>query len=299
MDRLRAMATFVVVAEATGFAAGARRLGLSPSAVTREVATLEASLGARLLHRTTRSVRLTEAGARYLVDCRRILADVAAAASSAAGTHGEIDGRLGVTAPALFGRLHVAPIIEAFVGQNPRVRVEALYLDRVVNLLEEGYDVAVRIGALPDSTLRAVRVGAVRRVVCAAPAYLERAGVPATPAALANHDAIAFAPDGQAAPWSFPGMGRRGPIMPRVRLVANTADTAVAAAVAGLGVTRVLSYQVEAEVEAGRLRVVLAEAEPPPLPIHVVHQEGASPATRVRAFVDLAVRQLGHRTASL
>ena len=294
MDRLDAMRVFVAVAEAGGFAPAARELRLSPPAVTRAVAALEDRIGARLLHRTTRIVRLTEAGARYLADTRRILAELEEAEATAAGAHAEPRGQIAVTAPLLFGKMHVAPVVLGFLGRFPEVSARTLFVDRVVDLMDEGLDVAVRIAVLPDSTLSAVRVGQVRRVVCAAPEYLARRGTPATPRDLEGLDCIGFQSGAAPAPWVFPartGEGRET-VRPPMRLLVNNADVAVAAALAGHGVTRVLSYQVAEEVRAGRLAVVLADHEPPPIPVHLVHLEGRRAAARVRVFVDFAAERL-------
>lgn len=292
MDRFEAMRVFAAVAELQGFAPAARRLRLSAPAVTRAVATLEDRLGARLLHRTTRVVRLTEAGMRYLADCKRILAEVEEAEAAAAGSHAEPRGQLVITAPLMFGRLHVAPIVLDFLKRHPDVVARTLYLDRVVDLVEEGIDAAVRIGPLPDSSLTAIRVGSMRRIVCASPAYLRARGIPRSPADLAGHDAIVFS--GVALPrgWSFEVDGRRQAASPRVRLEVNSAEAAIDAAAAGQGVTRVLYYQAARALRAGRLRVILDGFEPPPSPVHVVHVEGRRVAARVRAFVDFAVRRL-------
>jgi DNA-binding transcriptional LysR family regulator len=292
MDRLDTMRIFTAVADERGFAPAARRLRLSPPAVTRAVAALEDRIGARLLHRTTRVVRLTEAGARFLADCKRILAEVDEAEAAAAGSHAEPRGQLVVTAPLMFGRLHVAPIVLDFLKRHPRVSVRTLFLDRVTDLVEEGIDVAIRIGALPDSALTATRVGWMRRVVCASPRYLRARGTPRVPADLADHDAIAFGGIAPFRDWSFGPDGSQQIVTPQVRLEVNSAEVAVAAAVAGHGITRVLFYQAARELRAGKLRIVLAEFEPPPAPIHVVHAEGRRAAARVRAFVDFAAARL-------
>jgi DNA-binding transcriptional LysR family regulator len=292
MDRLDSMRIFVAVAETGGFATAARRLVLSPPAVTRAVAAVEDRVGARLLHRTTRIVRLTEAGARFLEDCRRILAEVEEAEAAAAGLHAEPRGQVSITAPVLFGRLHVAPILFDVGIRHPLMVVRSFFIDRVVNLAEEGYDIAVRIAELPDSGLSAVRVGTVRRVVCASPAYLAAHGMPQTPADLADHDAIPFGQGVAARDWVFRRGDRTETVTPRARLIVNQADVAVAAAVAGHGLTRVLSYQMATDHRAGRLRTVLEEFEPPPIPIHVVHQEGRRATARVRALVDLVAAGL-------
>lgn len=291
MDRLATMRVFIAVAEGAGFAAAARRLGMSPPAVTRAVSALEDRIGTRLLHRTTRSVRLSEAGIRYLADCKRILGEIEEAEASAAGAHAEPRGQIAVTAPIMFGRMHVAPILLDFLARYPQVTARTILVDRVVDLMDEGLDVAVRIADLPDSSLSAVRVGQVRRVVCASPDYLAARGLPQTPADLAQHDAIIFA-QAASAEWSFPTAMGAVTVRPPTQFIVNTADVAIAAALAGRGLTRVLSYQIAPALQAGQLAIVLAEFEPPPLPIHIVHREGRRAAARVRAFVDFAVDRL-------
>jgi len=292
MDRLDAMRVFVAVAERAGFAAAARGLGLSAPAATRAIAQLEQRVGTRLIHRTTRRLRLTEAGQRYLADCKRILGEIEEADASAAGAHAEPRGPLGITAPAMFGRLYVAPVVIAFAERHPLVAARLFLADRLVDLIDEGFDVAVRIAHLADASLTAVRVGTMRRVICAAPTYLAQHGTPRTPADLQRFDAIAFAPIGPAQEWSFRAGQRTTTIRPPARLVANTAEVAVAAAVAGRGLTSVLSYQVAAELRALRLKVVLEDYELPAVPVQVVHHEGRRASARVRAFVDMAVERL-------
>jgi DNA-binding transcriptional LysR family regulator len=289
MDRLDAMAAFVAAVDEGSLAAAARRLGRSPAAVTRAVALLERRTGTRLLHRTTRVMRLTEAGERYVATCRRILADLAEAELLAAGERQAPRGLLTVTAPALFGFLHVRPLVDAFLEAYPEVQVRLLLLDRIVNLIEEGMDLAVRIGPLPDSSLIAVTVGALRRVVCASPDYLARKGTPRAPADLAAHDCIAFTQEspGETA-WRF----TTGSVRVRPRLVTNSAEAAVASASEGHGITRVLSYQVERELAAGRLVLLLPEFEPPPPPVHLVYPEARLSVAKARAFVDLVVPRL-------
>lgn len=298
MDRIETMKVFVAVVEARGFAPAARHLGLSPPAVTRAVGALEARLGVRLLRRTTRSLGLTEAGERFHADCQRILADLADAEAAAGGAQREPQGQLSVTAPAMFGRLHVAPLLLDFMTAQPRVRVRSHFVDRVVHLLDEGFDVAVRIAQLPDSGLSALRVGSLRRVLVAAPSYLEAHGAPLEPAALVEHAGIGFTTaSGAVSPWTFRVPGRRGEgdtvrIQPRWRMLANTSETAVAAAVAGLGLTRALAYQVAPDVREGRLRILLAECEPTPVPVQLVHADGRQPSAKLRAFIDFAAERL-------
>lgn len=286
------MRLFVAVADAEGFAPAARKLGVSAPAATRAVASLEQRLGTKLLHRTTRLVRLTDAGRRYLLDCRRILGEIDEAEASATGAHGAAAGPLGVTAPAMFGRIYVAPILLDYARRHPAVTPRLFLADRLVDLIDEGYDVAVRIAHLQDSTLTAIRVGQMRRVVCASPGYLAAQGEPRAPGALAKMDAIAFAPIGPAREWSFRSGSRLVTIRPSVRFVANTAEVAVAAAVAGQGLTSVLMYQAAAALKAGKLKIVLADYELPPVPVQVVHREGRRANARVRGFVDLAVERL-------
>ena len=289
MDRLEAMRAFVAVATSGGFASAARQLGLSPPAVTRAVAALETRIGARLLHRTTRVVRLTDAGERFLADCRRIIAEVEDAEAAAAGSHRDLRGRIGVTASAMFGRLHVTPIALDFLRLHPGVELRTLFVDRVVSLLEEGLDVAVRIGHLPDSSLTAVRVGSVRRVVCASPAYLAARGTPQTPGELTAHDTVAFAGLTPGREWSF-AAGAAVSLAPR--FTTNLPDVAIASVRAGHGLATLLSYMVASELERGQLVAVLTAWEPPPLPVHVVYGAGRRASARVRAFVDHAVAGL-------
>ncbi|QCO19608.1 LysR family transcriptional regulator (plasmid) [Azospirillum brasilense] len=289
MDRLQAMRIFVKVAEAESFAEAARHLRLSAPAATRAVAALEELIGARLFVRTTRSVKVTEAGARYLEDCRRILSDITEAEAAAGGIYATPTGTLAVTASALFGPMHVLPIVTEYLDRYPGMRAQTFFVDRPVNIVEEGIDVAVRIGHLPDSGLTAIRVGTVRRVVCGAPAYFQRHGVPQTPADLKHHR-VAVSTGAWASPeWRFAG-DQRVTIDPVLQC--NTNEAVIATARAGWGLTRVLHYQIGPALLAGELRIVLADHEEPPLPIHVLHPEGRHAPAKVRAFVDLAVTRL-------
>ncbi|HEX6956841.1 MAG TPA: LysR substrate-binding domain-containing protein [Ferrovibrio sp.] len=291
MDQLAAMRIFVAVAEAEGFAAAARQLASSPPAVTRAVAALEERIGARLLLRTTRSVRLTEAGQRYLADCRRILLEIDEAEATAAGVQAEPRGQIAMTAPVMFGRLHVAPMLLGFLDRFPEVTARLVLLDRVVDLMEEGFDVAVRIAHLADSSQQAVKVGHVRRVICASPDYLARHGEPETPADLVHHRAVFTSPLANLRDWGFGGRGGSR-IAPSAQLMVNSSDIAIAAALEGRGLTRLLSYQIAAELRAGRIKIVLADYEPPPAPVHIMQMEGRRPSARLRAFVDYAVEHL-------
>ena len=292
MDRFHQIQVYVAVAEEQGFAAAARRLQLSPPAVTRAVAALEQTLGVKLLNRTTRYVRATEAGQRYLEDARQILARLESADEAAAGINAEPRGHLAVTAPALFGRKFVMPGIVDYLQRYPEMEVAAVFLDRVVNLLEEGMDVSVRIGDLPDSSMRALRVGTVRSVVVAAPEYLARYGVPQAPHDLLAHSTIVSSAGSFTAGWKFASSAGEHPLRVKPRLTVTTNDAAVTAACQGLGIARLLSYQVAQEVEAGRLEILLNTFEPPPHPVHIVHREGRYSSAKVRAFIDLLAARL-------
>ncbi len=292
MDRLQTMAAFVSVAEERGFAPAARRLNLSPPSITRAVSELEARLGCRLFHRTTRTVRLTEAGERYLADCRRILSDVEEAERHAAGVHAAPSGMVSITASVMFGRIVLVPTVLDLLDRYPDISVSTLFVDRVVHLLEEGIDVAVRIADLPDSTLKAVRVGQVKRVLCASPDYLASRGRPCAPSELAAHDIIDFENMTPGGEWAFERAGRTVRHRPSSRLILNTADAAISAALAGRGITRVLSYMIAPHLKCGALETLLQDHEPPPVPVHVLHKEAGRTSARVRAVVDHLVQSL-------
>lgn len=292
MDRLHLMTVFVAVAEEESFAGGARRLGMSPPAVTRAIAALEERLAVKLLNRTTRFVRATDAGQRYLEDARRIIAEVDDADEAAAGVHAEPRGHLAVTAPALFGKMYVLPGIVDYLQRYPAMEVSALFLDRVVNLLEEGLDVGVRIGELPDSTLRALRVGKVRRVVCASPDYLDRHGIPQTPAELSDHAIISASAVSPTVDWKFGQGSKSTTFRVKPRLCLTTNDAAIEAAVQGFGITRLLSYQIAPYLASGQLQTFLNNYESEPMPVHVLHREGRHAAGKVRTFIDLMVARL-------
>ncbi|MCV2366095.1 LysR family transcriptional regulator [Paucibacter sp. DJ1R-11] len=295
LDRLHLISVFVAVVDASGFAGAARKLGISPPAVTRAISELEAHLGARLLTRTTRVVRVTEAGARYVEDCRRILAELAEADESVSGLHGAPRGRLTVTAPVLFGALHVTPVVTEFLQRYPEVSASCWFLDRVVNLTDEGVDVAVRIGELPDSSLQAIRVGSVRRVICAAPSYLAQHGEPQGPEDLLDHILISANAVTPAPEWRFKVEGEVRTVKVAPRMLTTTNDSAIAAALGGFGLTRLMSYQVDALVLSGQLQRVLEAYEQAPLPVHLVHREGRHASHKARAFMDLAIERLRER----
>ncbi len=290
MDHLDTLRCFVTVADAGGFAVAGRRLGCSAAAVTRAIAALEARLGVLLFQRSTRWVRLTEAGERFLADCRPILSDLAEAEQTASGAQVQPQGLLSITAPQMFGIQHVAPIVRDFLQAQPRVQARTLFVNRLVHLLEEDMDVAVRIAHLPDSGLTALPVGALRRLVVASPDYLARHGEPLHPQDLAQHRAIAFSFDARAAaPWKF-AEGQVG--SPQIAWISNANEVDIAAAEAGLGLTRCLAYQAAASLRAGRLRIVLAGFEPPPVPVHIVYPAGRRAPAKVRAFVEFARERL-------
>jgi DNA-binding transcriptional LysR family regulator len=289
MDRWQAMRIFVRVAETGSFAETARQMNMSAPAVTRSIAGLEDLIGTRLFVRTTRTVKLTESGRRYVDDCRRILADILEAEASAAGSYAVPTGTLAITASLLFGQMYVMPIITEYLDTYPGMTGRTLFLDRPVNIVEEGVDVAVRIGHLPDSGFTAVKVGTVRRVICGAPDYFEKHGVPIIPADLKRHR-IAASTSAWASPeWKFANDLR---VTVDPALDCNTNDAAIAAAVSGWGLTRVLSYQIGPALIAGDLQIVLADHEEAPLPIHVIYPEGRHAPAKVRSFVEMAVARL-------
>jgi len=299
MDQLHLMKVYVAVAEEQGFAAGARRLAMSPPAVTRAVAALEESLGVKLLNRTTRFVRTTESGAHYLEDARRILSQVQLANEAAAGINADPAGNLVVTAPVMFGQMFVMPGIVDYLQRYPKTQVDALFLDRVVNMLEEGVDVGIRIGDLPDSTMRAIKVGSVRRILVASPNYLKRHGIVQSPDALSEHSLISSSAGRLVQEWRFnspptTNTAKDKPLTIRIqpRLTVTTNDAAIKAACAGFGIARLLSYQVSEQLAKGELKILLENFEPTAMPVQVVHREGRLASAKVRAFIDLMSQRL-------
>ena len=289
MDRFAAMTVFAAVADLKGFAPAARKLGLSPSAVTRYVAALEDHLDIRLFQRTTRSVVLTDAGARFLERARQILADLDEAEGSAQEERARPAGRFTVSAPVVFGRRHVSPLICAYLARYPEVVGELLLSDRMINLVEEGVDLAVRIGHLADSSLVARRVGETRRIVVASPGYLDTYGVPGTPGELTAHRIIQFTGIGRSNDWRFFRDGREERVGIVPRYVTNSADAAIQHAEGGGGLTMALAYQAAELVAANRLRVVLMDFEPPALPIQLIYPTSRLLSANVRAFIATAV----------
>jgi DNA-binding transcriptional LysR family regulator len=281
------MQAFVAVADLRGFAPAARKLGLSPSGVTRLIAALEDQLGARLLQRTTRSVALTDVGSRYLERARRILADVEEAEGSARDERTRPRGRLVVSAPVGFGRLHVSPIMSEYLKRHAEVSGDLRLSDRFVNLVEDGIDCAVRIGHLADSSLVARHVGEMRRIVVASSDYLRRRGEPDAPEALGAHQTIQFGATTAVPDWHFVRDGNEIRVALTPRLSTNSADAAIQYAEQGGGLTRVLAYQAAEAIKRGRLKIVLANFEQPPLPIHVVYPTSRLLSAKVRTFIDL------------
>jgi DNA-binding transcriptional LysR family regulator len=290
MDRLDAMRIFISIVDEGSLSAAARRLRRSPVAVTRALALLEGHVGATLLTRSTRAMRLTPAGERYLRACRNVMAELASAEESVGSEQAELRGRLSVTAPATFGRLHVRPTLDGFLDLHPEVSLRLLLLDRVVDLVNEGFDAAIRIGHLPDSSLTAVKLGQVRRMLCASPDYLSRHPPLRRPDDLARHASIVFSQGGADEAWRFsdPSGRRLRPQRQYARLSLNDALAAVASAVAGHGVTRVMSYQAEAELRSGGLVRVLREFEPAPVPVHLLSVTRRPATARLRSLIDYA-----------
>jgi DNA-binding transcriptional LysR family regulator len=297
MDRLESMSVLVAVVDAGSLSAAARRLGMPLATVSRKIAELEALLKTRLLTRTTRQLSLTEAGASYVAACRRIIEDVGEAERAATGEYTTPKGDLTITAPVVFGRLHVVPVVAAFLALYPDIDVRLVLADRVVNLLEEHIDVAVRIGDLPDSASVAIGLGAIRRVICASPGYLAEHGVPQVPRDLAGHRCITFEGIGNARNWVLWADKVPVPVTVHSRLVVNTVDASIEAAMLGVGLTRVLSYQIKDALESGKLDIVLDDFEPPPWPVSLMHAGQAPLPLKLRAFLDFATPRLRSRVA--
>jgi DNA-binding transcriptional LysR family regulator len=287
MDRLDVLRTFVAVADRASFAEAARRMHISPTAASRAIAMLEQSLGAVLLRRTTRSVRLTEEGAAYLQHCRAALGELDDAALALRGDTAAPSGMLVLTAPVSFGRRHILPIVAGLLQKHPALRVELTMIDRIVRLVDEGVDVAVRIGDLSDSSLHALKIAEVRRVIVASPAYLKARGLPRTVSALHGHTLLSFTEIDRSQEWRFGPNGKTA-IRVEPQLTLNTADAAIAAAVAGLGIVRLLSYQVIDAVAAGELVTLFDDLAPPPIPVHLVYQASRRTSTNVRVLIEAA-----------
>jgi len=297
MDRLASMTTLLAVVEGGSLSVASRKLGMPLATVSRKISDLEAHLRTRLLHRTSRRLSLTDAGQGYVAACKRILEDLGEAERAAAGEYSAPRGDLAITAPIVFGRLHVLPVVTAFLSAYPDINIRIALGDRVVDLQEEHVDLAVRIGELPDSSLVATRVGAVSRVVCGSPDYFAKRGTPKRPADLRAHDCITF--EGLASPveWSFGAGKSLAAVAVRSRLIVNTAEAAIDAAIAGVGVTRVLSYQAASALRDGRLARVLQRFEPEPAPVSLVHAGQGLLPQKLRAFLDFAAPRLKARLA--
>lgn len=299
VDRFHELQVFVAVADAGSFANASARLRISPPAVTRTISGLEDRIGARLFNRTTRSLSLTGPGARFLENARRVLAELDNAEADAAGESGTPTGHLTIGAPVTFGRAVVAPVVSAFLKAHPRITASVLLQDRVANLVEDGIDVAIRISHLPDSTLVARRLGDVRRVLVASPAYLAQRGVPAHPRDLKLHAMIAFTGLMQNREWRFVDGTAAASVQLAPSLEINDAVSAIAAAQAGDGITIALSYVVAEAIEAGTLAPILDAFSPPPVPVHLVYSQTPIMAPKVRAFVDFAAPRLKQRLTEL
>jgi DNA-binding transcriptional LysR family regulator len=286
MDRLDELAIFAAIVETGSLAAAGRRLRRSPPAVTRALAALEERAGARLVERTTRRLAPTEAGRELAEEARRLVTDYEAALARFAGA--PVKGLIRITAPVVFGRRHVAPIVADFLDRYPSTEVELVLHDRNLDLIDNDIHAAVRIGPLADSTLIARKVGSVRRILVASPAYLARRGTPSSPADLAGHDTIVFLPRAGGDEWRF-GPGDRGPVVRLVpRLRVNDVAAVLHAVRAGRGLSRPLTYQVARDLQEGVLVRLLQTFEPPALPVQLVVPGGRHMASRVRAFLDHA-----------
>ncbi|EFI53252.1 MULTISPECIES: LysR family transcriptional regulator [Afipia] len=293
MDRLEAMSILVASAEAGSFSAAGRQLGVPLPTVSRKVAELEAHLNTRLLVRSTRKLSLTQAGLAYIAACKRILEQVDEAESQASGEYTVPRGILTMTAPIVFGRLHVIPVVNEFLASFAQISVQLMLSDHTVNIVDEHIDLAVRIGMLPDSTLIATKVGEIRPVVCGSPEYFAAHGVPKTPGDLADHMCVTYTALASGMTWIFNPRGKAPKsVRPYCRLKINTAEAAIDAAIASVGVTNVLSYQVARAVAAGKLKLILEDYEPDPIPVHLVHTGQAILPLKLRRFMEFAASRL-------
>lgn len=300
MDRLEAMSVYTAIVDGGSLSAAGRQLNIPLASVSRKLADLEAHLKTRLITRSTRRLELTDAGRDYLAACRQILDQVDEAERAVSGAYADVKGQLVVAAPIVFGRLHVIPVVVGFLELHPAVDVRLRLGDRNVNLIEEHVDLAVRIGALPDSGLVATQVGAIRRVICASPTYLERFGSPKSLADLAHHRCISFDSLDAANGWVFAGKDGEKRFAPiHSRLTVTTADAAIAACVLGLGLTRVLSYQIAEDLHAQRLVRVLADEEPAAAPASLIYPGQGRLPMKTRAFIDFATARIRERLQGL
>jgi len=297
MDQLHLMNVFVAVVDEEGFAAASRKLKMSPPAVTRAISALENQLGVQLLVRTTRHVRATDAGLQYAEDARRILQSVESANESVAGVNQTPKGKISITAPVLFGQQYVMPSVTQYLQQYSNTQVEAVFVDRVVNLMEEGFDLGVRIGQLPDSNMRARKVGEVKLILVASPDYIALHGAPKSPKYLEEHTLIAASSSSLGKGWRFLKNGEKVYQRIQPRLWVSTNQSAIDAAKSGFGITRVISYQVANDLASGALQTVMEKWQPEPLPIHIIHREGHRTSRKVRAFIDLLANNLKKTSA--
>lgn len=292
MDRIGAMRAVLEAADAGSLSAAGRQLGLPLATISRKVSDLEAYLKTQIFIRTSRRLTLTEAGRAYVDSCRRILEDLAEAERIASGEYAAPRGNLRVATPIVFGRLHVLPVISEFLSAYPNVDIQLIQSDRLIDFVEDHIDVAVRIGALPDSDRISSKVGEIRQVVCVSPDYLKRRAALNEPSDLIQHDCITFERLGDASSWSFQ-QGKKSIATPvHSRLVVNTAEAAIDAAIAGLGVTRVLSYQAARAIREGDLVVALREFESPPSPVNLLYPGRGRVPMKLRAFLDFAAPRL-------
>lgn len=298
-DRLESMSILIAVVDAGSFSAAARQLKIPLATVSRKVAELESYLGTRLLKRSTRQLALTEAGLSYVATCRRILEEVGEAERAATGEYAAPKGELVITAPLVFGRLTLLPVVSEFLKAYPDIDVRMVLTDRAMHLLEEHVDVAVRIGDLPDSSAIATRIGTTRRVVCASPAYFSEHGKPMSPHDLSMHACITLEQIASRQLWTFKAGKAAVEVPIRSRLAVSTAEAAIDAAVAGVGLTRVLSYQVAGAMRAGALQTALETFEPVAWPISVVYAGQGILPLKLRAFLDFARPRLKARLAAL
>ncbi len=293
MDRLDAMSILVASVEEGSFSAAGRKLGVPLPTISRKVADLEAHLKTRLLLRSTRKLALTEAGIAYVAACKHILEEVDEIEAQASGEYSAPRGELTITAPVVFGRIHVLPVVGDFLADFADINVRMRLSDRNVNLVDDHIDMAVRIGELPDSTLVATRVGAIRRVVCGSPTYFTAHGIPKTPDALRDHMCVTFSEMASGMSWIFSAHSRKPKLIrPLCRLHINTAEAAIDAAIAGVGVTNVLSYQVARAVQDGKLQIVLEDFEPPPIPVHLIHAHQGLLPLKMRRFLEFAAPRI-------
>lgn len=292
MDKLRALQTFVQIVESGSLSAAAEHLDTSPTSVVRSLSALEKALGVRLLNRTTRRMALTDEGREYFARCQRVLGDLEEAESALLARRVEASGRLVITAPVMFGRMHVAPLVNEFLADFPAVRVELLLLDRMVDLLEEGIDLAIRIGKLPDSTQIAVPLGMTHRIICASPAYLARHGTPMRPEELARHRCIRVSGSSAGPAWHFQMAGIDKSVDIGEVFATNHNDLARDACEKGVGCGRFLAYQVREQLAGGALVRILQDFETPAIPVQIAYPHARLLPSRVRAFIDRAAPRL-------